>query len=187
MASPQMRMRSEQQPAERERKAGLRLLGAERSEEIFPLLLEEIIALGHRAAFVARVDFETSSIAPIASLNCSRGYLQKQRTTLFAMENPIVRILHTFKPETIPGKPKATTERFTCIRCVYRNRNACWEAERSNAGSCLAVENFHCKRRLNLPDQVCGTCDMRAYAAVVCVELKPAAKAVRHLATGVAD
>src|SRR5581483_837297 len=31
--------------------------------------------------------------------------------------------------------------------------------------------------RLNLPDQVCGTCDMRAYAAVVCVELKPNAKA----------
>lgn len=177
MASPQMRMRSEQQSAERERKAGLRLLGAERSEEIFPLLLEEIIALGHRAAFVARVDFETSSINPIASLNCTRGYLQKQRTTLFAMENPIVRILHSFKPETIPAKPKSNDGALYVHPLLYRNRNACWEAERSNAGSCLAVENFHCKRRLNLPDQVCGTCDMRAYAAVVCVELNPSAKA----------
>src|ERR1700761_5288386 len=107
MASPQMRMRADSRPAERERKAGLRLLGAERSEEIFPLLLEEIIALGHRAAFIARVDFETSSISPMASLNCSRGYLQKQQTTLFAMENPIVRILHTLKPEVVPGKSKS--------------------------------------------------------------------------------
>ena len=175
MASPQMRMRSEQ-PAERERKAGLRLLGAERSEEIFPLLLEEVLALGHQAAFVARVDFETSSINPVASLNCSRGYLQKQRTTLFAMENPVVRILHTFKPEIIPSKGKTHEGSMYVHPLVYRSRNACWEAERSGANSCLAVSNFHCKQRLNLPDQVCGTCDMRAYAAVVCVELKAGAK-----------
>lgn len=177
MASPQMRMRSEsQQPAERERKAGLRLLGAERSEEIFPLLLEEIIALGHRCAYVAKVDFETSAITPVASLNCSRGYLQKQRATLFAMENPVVRILHSFKPEIIPAKSKASGNAVYVHPLVYRNRNACWEAERAGANTCLAVANFHCQQRLNLPDQVCSTCDMRAYAAVVSVELKPNAK-----------
>jgi PAS domain S-box-containing protein len=171
-------MRSEaQQPAERERKAGLRLLGAERSEEIFPLLLEEIIAVGHPAAFVARVDFETSAITPVASLNCSRGYLQKQRTTLFAMENPIVRILHTFKPAVIPDKPKSSANSLYVHPLVYRNRSACWEAERANAGTCLAVANFHSKQRLSLPDQICATCDMRAYTAVVCVELKSGAKA----------
>jgi PAS domain S-box-containing protein len=174
MASPQMRVRAEQ-PAERERKAGLRLLNAERSEEIFPLLLEEVIALGHRGAFVARVDFETSSITPVASLNCSRGYLLKQRTTLFAMENPVVRVLHTFKPEVLP-KTKGADGPLYVHPIVYRNRNACWEAERSNTNNCLAVANFHCKQRLNLPDQICSTCDMRAYAAVVCVELKPTAK-----------
>ena len=176
MASPQMRVRSEQQEAERERKAGLRLLGAERSEEIFPLLLEEIIALGHRGGFVAKVDFETSSITPVASLNCSRGYLQKQRSTLFAMENPVVRILHSFKPEVLPQSKGAQGPLYV-HPIVFRNRVACWEAERSNTNTCLAVANFHCKQRLNLPDQVCSTCDMRAYAAVVCVELKPNAKA----------
>ncbi|ABF41404.1 PAS/PAC sensor signal transduction histidine kinase [Candidatus Koribacter versatilis Ellin345] len=176
MASPQMRVRSEaQQPAERERKAGLRLLNAERSEEIFPLLLEEIIALGHRSAFVARVDFETSSLAPIASLNCSRGSLQKQRSTLFAMENPIVRILHTLQPELIPAKPKSAGGQYV-HPIIYRNRVACWEAERSGSPVCLAVTNFNGKQRLSLPDQVCATCDMRAYAAVVSVELKPNAK-----------
>ncbi len=176
MASPQMRMRADSRPAERERKAGLRLLGAERSEEIFPLLLEEIIALGHRCAFVARVDFETSAIIPVASLNCSRGYLQKQRTTLFAMENPVVRVLHSFKPETVPAKVKGGNAIYV-HPLVYRNRNACWEAERSNTAHCLAVDNYNAKTRLNLPDQVCSTCDMRAYSAVVCVELKPSVKA----------
>jgi len=177
MASPQMRMRSEtQQPVERERKAGLRLLNAERSEEIFPLLLEEVIGLGHRSAFVVKVDFETSAIAPVASLNCSRGFLQKQRSTLFAMENPIVRILHGFKPEIIPSKSKTESRGLYVHPMLYRNRVACWEAERANASTCLAVENFQCRRRLNLPDQVCGTCDMRAYAAAVCVELKPSTK-----------
>ncbi len=169
-----MRMRADSRPAERERKAGLRLLGAERSEEIFPLLLEEIIALGHRCTFVARVDFETSAITPIASLNCSRGYLQKQHTTLFAMENPVVRVLHSFKPEIV-SKSKAGNALYV-HPLVYRNRIPCWEAERSNTNSCLAVDNFHCKARLNLPDQVCTTCDMRAYAAVACVELKPSVK-----------
>lgn len=153
----------------------MRLLGAERSEEIFPLLLEEIIALGHKCGYVARVDFETSAITPIASLNCSRGYLQKQRTTLFAMENPVVRILHTLKPEVLSNKPKSPGGLYV-HPIVYRNRTACWEAERAGSSTCLAVANFHCKQRLNLPDQICGICDMRAYAAVVCVELKPNAK-----------
>ncbi len=175
MASPQMRMRSEAQPAKSERKAGLRLLGAERSEEIFPLLLEEIIALGHRCAFVARVDFETSAITPFASLNCSRGYLQKQRSTLFAMENPVVRILHSLAPEVIPSKPKSLGGQYV-HPIVYRNRSACWEAERAGSPTCLAVSNFHGKQRLNLPDQICATCDMRGYAAVVCVELKANSK-----------
>ena len=82
------------------------------------------------------MDFETSAIAPVASLNCSRGYLQKQRTMLFAMENPVVRVLHSFKPETIPAKQKGVNAQYI-HPLVYRNRNACWEAERSNTAHCL--------------------------------------------------
>ena len=50
MASPQMRMRSETPDHAAKRRPALRLLGAERSEEIFPVLLEEIVALGYPRA-----------------------------------------------------------------------------------------------------------------------------------------
>src|ERR1700739_3758180 len=45
--------------AVRRRQSTLRLLGAERSEEIYPVLLEEIVALGFRRTLIAVVDFES--------------------------------------------------------------------------------------------------------------------------------
>ena len=50
------------------RPAALRLLEAERSEEIFPLLLEEIIALGFPRALAVDVNFDTGDITPAAAL-----------------------------------------------------------------------------------------------------------------------
>ena len=41
----------------------------------------------------------------------------------------------------------------------------------SPTGSCLAVQNFRKEKRIRIEEQVCSTCDMRAYAAVVVVEL----------------
>jgi len=49
--------------------AALRLLEAERSEEIYLILLEEIVSLGYERAFVATVDFETGEILPTAALH----------------------------------------------------------------------------------------------------------------------
>ena len=47
MASPQMRVHSDApEQAGKSRRSALRLLGIERTEEIFPVLLEEIVALG---------------------------------------------------------------------------------------------------------------------------------------------
>ena len=94
MASPQMRMRSEGLDlAGKRRDSALRLLGAESSDEIFPVLLEEIVALGFPRALVAGVNFETSEVTPVVSLNCSKALLQRYQTSLFAIENPLVRML----------------------------------------------------------------------------------------------
>lgn len=49
---------------------------------------------------------------------------------------------------------------------------ACWEAERARIGKCIAVENYHCRLKLQLQQQVCGICDMRACAAMAVVEIK---------------
>ena len=50
----------------------LRLLGAERSEEIFPILLEEIVSLGFSRALILEVDFDTGQIKPGAALKCDK-------------------------------------------------------------------------------------------------------------------
>lgn len=171
MASPQVRMRSESPDLiTKRRRSVLRLLGAERSEEIFPVLLEEIVALGFQRTLVARVDFETSEICPVASLNCSKALLQRFQTSLYAMENPLVRVLHTFEPDLVRSKGRRGLD-FYFHPLIYRNKNACWEAERVHRGGCIAVDNYHSGRRLQLQDQVCAICDMRTYAAMVVVEV----------------
>ncbi|MGB8887037.1 MAG: ATP-binding protein [Candidatus Korobacteraceae bacterium] len=175
MASPQMRMRSEMpESAGKRRRSALRLLGAERSEEIFPVLVEEIVALGHPRALIARVDFETSEILPIASLNFSKTLLQKFRTTLYAVENPLVRVLHGQEAELVPGRNKRDPD-YYYHPLIFRTKAACWEAERARHGHCVAVENFHGRLRLQLQDQACGICDMHAYAGMVVTEVRRSA------------
>jgi len=172
MASPQLHMRPE--PPEyvgKQRRSALRLLGAERSEEMFPVLVEEIVALGFPRALVARVDFETSEITPVASLNCSKVLLQRFQSSLYATENALVRVLHGFEPKLVLGKRKRGASLYF-HPLVYRNKVPCWEADRARRDDCMAVENFHARRRLQLQDQICAICNMRAYAAVVVVEVE---------------
>jgi hypothetical protein len=143
VASPQMRVQSETPtPAGKGRRSALRLLSIERTDEIYPVLLEEIVALGHPRALIAKVNFETSEIAPSASLNCSKALLQRFETTLFSMENPLARILHTLEPELVPGRAKRGVDYYH-HPLIYRNSTACWEAERARSGKCVAVENYH--------------------------------------------
>lgn len=150
--------------------SSLRLLNAERSYDIFPILLEEIVKLGFARAFVLSTDFETGEIVPAAAIKCSEGYLQKFRTSLYATDNPIVTIFHTLKPAVVPSSGGFARGLY-CHPMVYKNRNMCWEAERSRKSDCLAVANFRETRKLALESQVCKTCDMRAYASAVVVEV----------------
>ena len=183
MASPQMRVHQsaaapklvpvESRPAVLRRQSTLRLLGAERSEEIYPVLLEEVVALGFRRALVAMVDFESGELIPVAALNCSRKYQQRFRVSLYAADDPVIRVLHAGGPVVIEGAALGHNPLY-CHPVVYRNRNVCWEAERGRRSDCLAVENFKRHRRLELQEQVCGICEMRAYAGVVLVDLSNA-------------
>jgi PAS domain-containing protein len=150
--------------------AGLRLLSAERSEEIFPILLEEIVDLGFVRALALSVDFETGDIEPAAALKCSKTFLQKFRISLWG-DNPVVRPLHDMQPAVVAGLGVNGAPIY-CHPILYRNQNLCWEAERERSQQCLAVENFRAPRKLQLSEQVCATCAMRAYAAAVLVEVK---------------
>ena len=172
MASPEMRVRSHvPEQTGKGRRSALRLLGIERAEEIFPVLLEEVVALGHPRALIAGVNFDSSEIAPVASLNSSRSFLQRFHTSLFAIETPLARALQSLQPAHVRSRNRRGPD-FYYYPLIYRNRTACWEAERARAGNCLAVENFHARLKLQLQQQICQVCDMRAYAAVAVVELK---------------
>src|SRR5215813_6186897 len=152
------------------RPAVLRLLEAERSEEIFPLLLEEIIALGFPRALAVDVNFDTGDITPAAALKWPRQQLEKFSTALWMSEHPLVSVLHTARPAVL-NKTNLHNRPIYIHPILYSNRNLCWEADRIRTATCLAVQNFHREKKIRLEEQVCVTCDMRAYAAALIVEV----------------
>ena len=171
MATVEMHVRTETLASlERKSNAAFRLMFTERSEEVFPLLLDEIIALGYSRALIAEVDFDRAELTPTVSVNCSKAFLQKHTASLYAMENPAVQALHAREPRIVPSVRKHGAETFL-YPIIFRDRNLCREAERMSAPDCLAVANCSSSRKLQQNQQVCGSCDLRAYAAAVVVEL----------------
>jgi len=169
-----MRFQSERMQGRRgsyqRRPAILRLLQAERSEEIFPLLLEEIIALGYPRAMVLDVNFDSGEVTPAAALKWPRQQMEKFSTALWMSDHPLAGVLNSARPAVLT-KSSIHTRPIYIHPILYSNRNLCWEADRVRTVSCLAVQNFRREKRIRLEDQVCSTCEMRAYAAVVVVEL----------------
>jgi len=162
--------------------AALRLLQAERSEEIYPILLEEIVRLGFPRALILAVDFESGAITPAAAIRYQEKQLPRFHTSLFAADNPLVGVMHELKP-TVVRKTDYSSRPLYCHPIIYRNANVCWEAERERKVDCLATDNYRARRRLDLDSQVCRTCEMRAYSALAVVELhkKPPARQMQEL------
>ena len=174
LATAEMRFQSERvhgrRASQQRRPAILRLLQAERSEEIFPLLLEEIVALGYPRAMVLDVNFDTGEVTPAAALKWPRQQMDKFTTALWMTDHPLAGVINNARPAVLTRT--AVYNRPLYIHPIlYSNRNLCWEADRVRSASCLAVQNFNREKRIRLEDQVCSTCEMRAYAAVVVVEL----------------
>jgi signal transduction histidine kinase len=157
-------------PAAAKQSAALRLLSAERSEEIFPILLEEIVSLGFPKAMVLEVDFDSGEVKPTASLNFERRELEKFRASLWASENPIVSALQNLNPSVLPSE-SLDGQSLYAYPMVYRSRTRCWEAEGERRNDCLAIQNFSVGRKLPFEEQVCAACGMRAYATLVVAKL----------------
>src|SRR5256885_2207013 len=159
-------------------RAALRLLSAERSDEVFPILLEEIVNLGFPRALVTQVDFDTGEVKPVASLNCSKAMQRRFTAALWQAENAIIGVLNAMRAVVLPRVNGSAS--LYCHPVLYRNVNPCWEAQRAPRSECLAVNNQQGSSKLDLETQVCRTCGMRAYAASVVVEL-PARTSERQL------
>jgi signal transduction histidine kinase len=172
MASPRLEAKPQVVAPSRPSKpsAALRLLSAERSEEIFPILLEEIVNLGFPKAMLLEVDFDSGEVKPAASLNFDKRDLEKFRASLWASENPMVSVLQSLNPAVLPSE-SANGQSLYAYPMVYRSRTRCWEAERERRNDCLAMQNFGIARKLSFEEQVCTACGMRAYAALVVAKL----------------
>lgn len=187
MATAELRFQPEQingrRTGKQRRPAVLRLLEAERSEEIFPLLLEEIIALGFPRAMAVDVNFDSGDVTPAAALKWPRQQLDKFTTALWMSEHPLVSVLHTTRPAVL-NKTTLHNKPIYVHPILYSNRNLCWEADRIRTATCLAVQNFHREKKIRIEEQVCSTCEMRAYAAAIIVEVprQVSAQAVAELA-----
>jgi signal transduction histidine kinase len=183
MASPLLRPKTDQFVDQRSstESAALRLLSAERPEEILPILLEEIVFLGFPRALVLEVEFDTGEVRPTASLNCDRTLQQKFRTSLWASENPVISALQNLKPTLLPRT--FHKDQLYAVPMLYRSRSRCWEAERERRNDCLAVLNSQSGRKLQMQEQVCSTCGMRSYVALVLAQVpKNVSEAqLRHL------
>jgi PAS domain S-box-containing protein len=176
MAGVELRIEPERvksrRPSSQRRPAVLRMLEAERSEEILPLLLEEIIALGYSRALAVDVNFDSGEVTPAAAVRWPRQQLEKFTTALWTSDHPVVGVMHTTRPAVL-HKTTVHNRPIYIHPVLYSNRNVCWEADRIRTARCLAVENFRREQRIRLEDQVCPTCEMRAYAAAIIVELPP--------------
>ncbi|MBV9480738.1 MAG: PAS domain-containing protein [Acidobacteria bacterium] len=146
--------------------AALRLLAAERPEEILPVLLEEIGNLGFPRALILTLDFETGEIKPAASLHSERAFLRKFHTFLWATENPLVAALIRGKAVLLPAN-SIKEHPLYLVPMAYRSRTRCWEAEREWQLECLAAQNFYGRRKLQVQEQTCAICNMRSYVMLV--------------------
>lgn len=172
MASPLLKLRRERRIDHRSsnESAGLRLASAERLEDIYPILLEEIVFLGFPRAAVLSVDLDSGEIQPVASLNFSSSALKQLQTSLWASENPLVYALSSLETALLPDGKISSGALYT-YPLIYRNQTPCREAERERRSDCLAVENAAPRRKIQMQEQVCALCGMRAYISVVIGQL----------------
>ena len=153
------------------RGAAFRLLQAERIKDVLPLLLEEIIALGYPCAAVLDVDFDSGDVQPAIALEWPQAQLHEFSTALWVGDNPVTSVMSAQRPAVLL-RTSFSPHPVYLHPILFSRRDLCWEADRAGTGGCLAVRNFRHEARIRLEDQVCPTCDMRAYAGVVVVGLR---------------
>jgi signal transduction histidine kinase len=154
----------------RQRSALLRLLQAARPEEIFPLLLQEILGLGFPRAMVLEAGIDTGNILPAATLRWPKLEVEKLSSLLRKAGQPLTTVLRRAHPAVLPGAEFCNRPIYV-HPVLYTSPKACWEAGRRRKASCLAERNFRHERPVRLEEQVCSTCDARGYAGWVVVEL----------------
>ncbi|HWR37096.1 MAG TPA: ATP-binding protein [Clostridia bacterium] len=166
MASAQMRVSKRRVEAGSRATSSLGLAAAERSEEIYPLLLDEIAALGYSRALIATVNYDAAEIRPVVMRNCSRAFRERFTSSLHAAENPMVQVLNALEPRVVAGAKRGDAYVY-CHPMFFRSPMPCLEADRERRPGCLGVDS----RNVQFRQQVCAVCDLESFTALVNVEL----------------
>jgi signal transduction histidine kinase len=153
------------------RQAALHVMQAQRSDEVLPILLEEIVALGYARAAVLEANLQGGDLTPVAALNWPQPQLARFTTMLWVLENPLAGVLAANRSAVLP-RTQLHSRPLYLHPMLYSNANPCWEADPGSPTGCLAVQNFRHERSICLADQICSTCRMHAYAALVVVEMR---------------
>jgi PAS domain S-box-containing protein len=146
------------------------ILQAEHPEEIFPLLLEGLLALGYPRALVASVNFESGEIAPSAVLKWPSPQLRHFTTTLGNAEHPLVGVLRANRPSVLT-RSSLHSRSVYLHPILYSNHSPCREAEGTGAADCLAMQNFRREKQVRAGEQMCSVCGIRGFAGVVVTEV----------------
>jgi signal transduction histidine kinase len=149
------------------REACLRLLQAERSEDVFPILLEEIVALGHPRAAV--LEATPGFAAPVVALHWGRHQLEKLSATLRSRGFPPLGVMDANRSAG-PAKINFVHRPLYLYPMRLSSPSPCPEAGPARAGECLAAQNFRGNK--GYPGQTCSVCTVRGHSATVVVELR---------------
>ncbi|HEX7285393.1 MAG TPA: ATP-binding protein [Candidatus Angelobacter sp.] len=167
MFQPQRALRRRER---RQRSALLRLLQVARPEEVFPLLLQEILGLGFPRAMALEADIDTGNIVPAATLRWPKLEVEKLSSALPRTGQPLTTVLHRAHPAVLP-RSEFWARPIYLHPVLYTSPRACREAGHRRKASCLAVRNFRHERPIRLEEQVCSACHARGHAGWVVVEL----------------
>src|SRR5262245_29057045 len=154
--------------AAQNREAALRVLQVARSADLLPVLLDEIVALGHARAAVLEARSNSGEVAQIAAVNWPPANLAKLAEALRGPAGPLGRILAANRPEVLEGRIHHRA--LSLHPMLYSNRVPCREAASAGSKSCLAVQNARGDKGGAYRLQPCSICAMKGYAVVAVVE-----------------
>jgi signal transduction histidine kinase len=141
----------------------IRLLQTQRAEEVFPVLLEEIVALGYPRAAILELE-APGGMTLVAALNW-------QQEQIVNLTTPSLTGLREGRPAVLT-KTDSHNRPLYVHPISYSSPNPCWEAGHTVADNCLAVQNFARQAISRGESQICSLCEMRGYSALAIVELR---------------
>lgn len=144
-----------------------RLLETDEPDDVYPVLLEEVLRLGYPRALVLQTQIDSGELAPVAALNCPDDYAQALRSSVYQTDHLIRQVLAAGRPRLLREGVLAPAALY-CHPIRLTAAKACADA-REPHGACLAFERARSHPR-PADERRCATCGIWDYAAVVVVE-----------------